>query len=75
MATETLQQAPKAFAGWDSSIYLHWLNAMSDMMLSKGGPAQMASETLSGYGGLMHQLGLAVEELAAQERAERSAAQ
>lgn len=71
MATETLTQAPNAFAGWDHSIYLGWLHAMSDMMLSKGDPSQMAPETLSSYGGLMHQLSQAVEELVEREAKER----
>lgn len=34
MATETVPQGPKAFAGWGSSMYPAWIRAMSDMMLS-----------------------------------------
>ena len=36
MATETLPQGPKAFAGWDSSMFLAWIRAMSDMPPADG---------------------------------------
>lgn len=70
MATETLPQAPKAFAGWDSSMYLAWIRAMSDMMLTGGDPNTMAEHTLSNYGCLMHSLTEAAEEMQARELAE-----
>lgn len=69
MATETVPQGPQAFAGWDSSIYMAWVRAMSDMMLTSGDPNTMAEHTLANYGGLMHALIEAAEELQAQERA------
>lgn len=70
MATETLPQGPKAFAGWDSSIFMAWIAAMSDMMMTGGDPAQMADETLKNYGGLMHSLTEAAEEMLERERAD-----
>ena len=73
MATETLPQGPKAFAGWESFMYLAWVRAMSDMMLSKGDPGQMDEHTLSNYGGLMHALTEAAEEMADLERQETRA--
>lgn len=68
MATEIVNDAPKAFAGWDSSIYTGWLKAMSDMMLTKGDPTAMHSETLANYGGLMNALTEALEELQERDR-------
>lgn len=70
MASETLPQGLKAFEGWDSSIFMGWLNAMSDMMMTRADGALMAQETLSNYGGLMLQLGAALEELHDRERAD-----
>ncbi|QDA56026.1 hypothetical protein [Thermomonas aquatica] len=67
-ATDSVPVAPQAFAMWDSSIYLSWINAMSDVLMCKGDPGQMAPETISSYAGLMYQLGLAVEQVSAEER-------
>lgn len=69
MATETVPQGPQAFSVWDSSIYMAWIRAMSDMMLSKCDPSCMDEHTLANYGGLMHALTEAAEELQAKERA------
>lgn len=69
MATETVPQGPQAFAGWDSSTYMAWVRAMSDMMLTGGDASTMAEHTLANYGALMHALTEAAEELQAQERA------
>ena len=69
MATETVTQSLKAFDGWDSTIFMGWLNAMSDMMMTGGDGGLMDNETLKNYGGLMLQLGAAVEELHDRERA------
>lgn len=68
MATETVPQGPQAFAGWDSSIYMAWVRAMSDMMLCKADPTGMDEHTLANYGGLMHALTEAAEEMQASER-------
>ena len=68
MESVTVAQGPQAFAGWDSSVFMSWLRAMSDMMLSKADGAQMAPETLSNYGGLMHALTQAANELQERER-------
>ena len=70
MATETLPQGPKAFAGWDSSMYLAWIRAMSDMMLTNADPGTMDRHTLSNYGRLMHSLSEAAAEMQERERAE-----
>ncbi len=70
MATGTLPQGPKAFTGWDSSMYLVWIRAMSDMLLSNSDPGTMDKHTLSNYGGLMHSLTEAAEEMQARELAE-----
>lgn len=70
MATETVPQAPKAFAGWDSSMYLVWIRAMSDMMLCNADPGTMERHTLSNYGGLMHSLSEAAAEMQERELAE-----
>lgn len=70
MATGTLPQGPKAFTGWDSSMYLAWARAMSDMLLSNGDPVMMDRHTLSNYGGLMHSLTEAAEEMQERERAD-----
>ena len=53
---------------WGSSIYLSWLNAMSDVLMCKGDPGQMAPESINSYAGLMYQLGLAFEQVSAEER-------
>lgn len=73
MATETLPHGPQAFAGHDSSVFMTWVRALSDMMLTAGNPHLMAEQTLANYGGLMHALTEAAEELQAKERAEFSA--
>lgn len=73
MANETLPQGPQAFAGWDSSIYLAWVRAMADILMAKADPNQMAEETLATYGGLMHALTEAVEEMQDRERKEMQA--
>lgn len=70
MATETVPQGPQAFAGHDSSIFMSWVRALSDMMLTAGDPHLMAEHTLANYGGLMHALTEAAEELQRQERVE-----
>ena len=67
MATETVTQAPQAFTGWDSTMYMAWVRAMSDMMLCKADPGQMADHTLANYGGLLHALTEAAEEMQASE--------
>ena len=59
---------PDAFAGWDSTMYMAWVRALSDMMLSKADPGQMAEHTLANYGGLLHALTEAAEEMQASER-------
>ncbi len=68
MATQTVPQGPQAFACWDSSIYMAWVRSMSDMLLSKADPTVMDENTLANYGGLMHALTEAAEELQASER-------
>jgi len=70
MATETVPQGPKAFAGWDSTMYMAWIRALSDMMLSNADPGTMGKHTLANYGGLMHSLTEAAEEMQERERAD-----
>ena len=70
METETVPQGPKAFAGWDSTMYMAWIRALSDMMLSNADPGTMDKHTLANYGGLMHSLTEAAEEMQERERAD-----
>lgn len=68
MNTET--KALDAFARYDQSVFLGWMEAMSDLLMSGGDTAQMAGTTLPNIGGLMFALTEAAQELAQREREE-----
>lgn len=68
MATETLPQGPQAFAGYDQSIFLEWLEGLTDLIQSRGEPSLMDKRTMPLVGGLMHALVLASTELGERER-------
>lgn len=70
MATESVTTGLKAFEGYDSSIYMSWLSAMSDMLMADGDASVMAPHTLANYGGLMFAVTEAAKELQERERNE-----
>ena len=70
MATESVTTGLKAFEGFDSSIYMSWISAMSDMLLSNGDASVMDEHTLANYGGLMFAVTEAAKEVQDRERAE-----
>lgn len=69
MATEIVNDAPKAFAGWDSSIYFGWMEALSDLMMCAN-TEMLSKETIPSIGGLMLALTEATGEVTDRENSE-----
>lgn len=74
MATEIVEQAQQpalqAFESCDQSVFLSWMESLSDLMATSSNPSCLARDTLSGVGGLMHVLTCAAIELGERERKE-----
>ena len=70
MATETVPQALDAFDGYDQSVFLQWMEALTDLVHSQGKPGLMDEQTMSIVGGLMYSLVQAAQELGERERKE-----
>jgi len=58
----------KALEGYDSGVYLDWLEAVGDVMM---GGSPLAKGTVEGIGGLILALSAAAKELQERELAER----
>ncbi len=76
MAPETVTQAPgnqalDAFDGYDQSVFLQWLEALTDLVHSQGQPGLMDEGTMPIVGGLMYSLVQAAKELGEREAEER----
>ena len=65
----TIKAPPlRAFDCYDSSVFLSWMKAVSDLMMS-GSVENCARETGASLGGLLYSLSEAAEELAEREQA------
>lgn len=63
------EAGPVAMGTYDSSVYLGWIRAMGDVLLSHSQQDSMPGEVVARYGGLMAALAESVEELLEKERA------
>lgn len=63
------EAGPVAMGTYDSSVYLGWIRAMGDVLMSHSPRDSVPGEVISRYGGLMAALAESVEELLEKERA------
>lgn len=68
---EEREQALNAFKGYDKGVYMDWLAAISDVLMTGGDAAAMAKSTLPNLGGVMYALTQAAEEMDERERSAR----
>lgn len=61
------EAGPAAMGTYDSSVYLGWIRAMGDVLMSHS-EQDVPGEIISRYGGLMAALAESVEELLEKER-------
>lgn len=69
MAADIDAKVLQAFDGYDQSVFLEWLEGLTDMMQSGGVPGLMDERTTHKVAGLMYALVLATTELGERERA------
>ena len=62
------EAGPVAMGTYDSSVYLGWIRAMGEVLMSHSPCDSVPGEVISSYGGLMAALAESVEELLAKER-------
>lgn len=72
MATQTVPEGLEAFAGYDQSVFLQWMEALTDLVHSQGKPGLMDEQTMPNVGGLMYALVQAAKELGERQAKERS---
>ena len=70
MANQDTTQGLKAFDGYDQSVFMEWLEGLTDMMHSGGDPGAMDKRTSRNVAGLMYALVKAANELGGRERAQ-----
>jgi len=68
IVSPTAEPALEAFTAYDSGVFLDWMEAIGDMMLSGSKPENLGPSTVASIGGLMYALTRAAQELGERER-------